>query len=275
MENDRHTTLPCVNDILEFLTELFKKGLSYSALNSARSSLSAIITLDGKPAGEHPFVVKFMKGAFKSRPAIPKNTVTWDPQIILNHLKTLSPVRKLSLRVLTQKCVTLLWLLSGQRGQSMAFIDIRNLSVQENYVKIRYGDVLKTTRPGFQQQEIKIKAYAPDRRLCIVKVLKEYINRRSSICPKDCHQLFISHQAPHGAVSTSTIARWVKIVMKNAGLDTSIFTPHSLRAASTSAAARKGVPLQTILTTAGWSNECTFRKYYDKPLKVTSQGLLD
>ena len=54
--------------------------------------------------------------------------------------------------------------------------------------------------------------------------------------------------------------------MSSAGLDMTIFTPHSIRAASTSAAAKSGVPVDTILTTAGWSRENTFRKYYQKPV---------
>ena len=55
--------------------------------------------------------------------------------------------------------------------------------------------------------------------------------------------------------------------MVKAGLDISVFTPHSVRGASTSAALRAKVPLETILTTAGWRKDNTFRKYYNKPLK--------
>ena len=243
-------------------------------MNTARSSLSTLIILDGKPAGEHPFIIRFLKGVFNIKPTLPKTNVTWDPQIVLDHLKTLSPVKNLNLRQLTLKCVTLLWLLSGQRGQTITLIDIRNITLGKSHVKIRFGDILKTTRPGFQQREIKLKAYAPDRRLCINTVLSEYIRRRNSISPQNCYQLFISFQRPYAAVSSATIGRWVKEVMQKSGLDTSIFTPHSLRAASTSAAARKNVPLDTILNTAGWSNESTFRKYYDKPLKQCDMQLV-
>jgi integrase len=265
---------PSISNVLDFLTELFNKGLSYSAINTARSSLSTVVFIDDKPVGQHPFVVRFLKGTFNKRPAIPKTNVTWDPQTVLDYLKTLSPVKNLSFKKLTFKCVTLLWLLSGQRGQSITLIDVRNVDLDKNRVKIRFGDLLKTTRPGFQQREIKLKAYAPDRRLCIVTVLAEYINRRASVKPENCFQLFISYQKPFCAVSKSSIARWVKTVMNEAGLDTNIFTPHSLRSASTSAAARNNVPLNTILATAGWSNENTFRKYYNKPLLKHEQGLL-
>ena len=56
--------------------------------------------------------------------------------------------------------------------------------------------------------------------------------------------------------------------MREAGLDIKKFTPHSIRAASTSAAMRNGIPIDSILATAGWTKESTFRKYYNKPLAV-------
>ena len=48
------------------------------------------------------------------------------------------------------------------------------------------------------------------------------------------------------------------------------FTVHSTRSAATSAAKAAQVPVDTIIKTAGWSGECSFAKYYDKPL--TSEG---
>ena len=82
-----------VQNILEFLTSLHNEGLGYSALNTARSSLSSIISIEGRPAGDHLLVTKFMKGAFNLRPANPKTNCTWDPEIMLKYLKTLSPVK--------------------------------------------------------------------------------------------------------------------------------------------------------------------------------------
>ena len=216
---------PSVADVLEYLTELFHSGLSYSSLNTARSALSAIINVQGKPVGEHPYVVRFLKGVFNLRPSMPKNTTTWDPEIVLKYLKTLPPVKKLDFKMLTLKCVTLLWLLSGQRGQSMRLIDFRNIKIDKDKVKISFGDVLKTTRPGYQQKEIIIKAFTPDRRICLVNTLKHYLSKRNELAKGIYTQLFISVTKPYEPVTTSTISRWVKQVMKNSGLDVGVFTP--------------------------------------------------
>ena len=80
----------------------------------------------------------------------------------------------------------------------------------------------------------------------------------------------------YGPVSRDTISRWVKTVMQQGGIDTTKFKPHSTRAASTSAASRNAVPLDNILTGAGWKSDCVFAKYYNKPVesKSFSEGVL-
>ena len=56
--------------------------------------------------------------------------------------------------------------------------------------------------------------------------------------------------------------------MRLAGIDVSIFSPDSVRSASTSAA---NVLVDTILCTAGWSQEFTFRKFYKKTIDSSGQ----
>ena len=260
---------PDIEVVIDFLSQLFEKGLGYSCINSARSALSTFININNNPVGQHPLVVRLMKGIFNKRPSLPKNNITWDPEIVLNYLKTLSPAAKLNLINLSIKTVALILILTGQRGQSLHLLDIRNVTVSSGYIKFKFGDILKTSRPGYQQGEITVKAYAPDRRLCLVTVVKEYLEKTKQL-RKDTTAMFISTTKPHKKVSRDTISRWFKVAMTKAGLDMSLFTAHSVRSASTSAAGRANVPLQTILKTAGWSRQTTFSKYYEKPLQKTT-----
>ena len=71
-DNDIPANSPSINDIVEFLTFLFDQGLGYSAINTARSSLSSLYTFDGKSVGEHTLVVRLLKGIFNERPALPR-----------------------------------------------------------------------------------------------------------------------------------------------------------------------------------------------------------
>ena len=247
------------------MTELFHQGLGYSSLNSARSALSTYITIDGTPVGSHQLMKRFMKGVFNLRPALPKNEVTWDTNCVLRYLKKLSPVRKLSLKELTFKLVMLTALLTGQRCQTLHALKVKDTTVSPNHVKFRVKTLLKQSRPGHHLGELSIKGFAPDRRICIVTTIQEYLRRTSSL--RNCDQLLVSYVRPHGPVSKDTISRWVKTVLNFSGVDTTIFSAHSTRAASTTKAKLSHVPLGTILKTAGWSSTNTFATYYDKTVK--------
>ncbi|CAC5405659.1 unnamed protein product [Mytilus coruscus] len=67
-------------------------------------------------------------------------------------------------------------------------------------------------------------------------------------------------------VACATIARWIKTVLKLAGIDADMFKAHSTRAASTSAAFLAGMPIKDILKAAGWSNESVFGRFYQKKI---------
>ena len=66
--------------------------------------------------------------------------------------------------------------------------------------------------------------------------------------------------------------------MIDAGIDMSLFSPHSTRAAATSAAERMNVSISTILRTAGWTGDSTFRKFYHNFVRMNcdfGSALLD
>jgi len=54
--------------------------------------------------------------------------------------------------------------------------------------------------------------------------------------------------------------------MQKSGIDVNLFKPHSTKAAATSKAFLKFVPLEHILSVAGWSSSGTFAKFYRKPV---------
>ena len=65
---------------------------------------------------------------------------------------------------------------------------------------------------------------------------------------------------PHKAVTLSCIARWLRTILKEAGIDSSIVGGHSTRGVSASAAARGGVTLEEILKVANWSLESVIQR---------------
>jgi MarR-like DNA-binding transcriptional regulator SgrR of sgrS sRNA len=140
------------------------------------------------------------------------------------------------------------------------------MKISDKSCVFKIEKLLKTSKPGKHLSRIELLAYSPEKALCIVEYLKLYLERTESLRENNT-QLLISYQKPYGPVTTDTIARWIKQVLAEAGIDTSIFTAHSTRAASTSAAKTKQIPIDTILTAAGWSNESTFARFYNKPIR--------
>ena len=70
--------------------------------------------------------------------------------------------------------------------------------------------------------------------------------------------LSLCHRKPNGLTSIDTLACWVKQMMIAAGIDSTVFQPHSCQAASTSKANSAGVPLHEILRAGQWSQDSTF-----------------
>lgn len=250
---------------MDFLTVLFHEGKGYSSLNTARSAVSCLSLKDSVSVGNHPLVRKFLKGVFNLRPSLPRSNVTWDADVVLRFLKQWSPASCLSLSQLTVKVVLLCLLVTGQRGQTIWLMDLRNLVWSKDDVRCTFGDLLKTSGPGKHQTELVLGSFPQDKTLCVVHYLKQYVKRTKPFRGTET-RLFISWKAPHQAVSRDTIRRWTKTGLSKAGIDMNIFTPHSTRAASTSKAVQK-VPLKTILKTVGWRRPSTFAVFYHKSVQ--------
>ncbi len=269
-EKQADTIQPPIGIAVDFLADLYGKGLTYSAINTARSALSTFLVTDHGSFGEIPIVKRFMKGIYQSRPTLPRYVHTWDPAIVLNYLKKLSPVRKLSLKDLTLKLVMLTALTTAQRLQTMQLLDISKMIKGKNAFKFEVTELVKQSKPGRKPLVVELPAYPPDRRLCVQTVLAAYLERTNDIRDSET-RLFVSHTKPHHKVTRDTLARWIKTVMCQSGIDTSVFGAHSTRSASTSVAARAGFPTDDILKAAGWSAELTFAKYYNKPVQKSGQ----
>ena len=100
--------------------------------------------------------------------------------------------------------------------------------------------------------------------LCPVYAIKKYLDIRSERSGEP--NFFVTTIKPYHDAHHDSIARWIKGILCDAGIDTRSYQAHSCRAASTSTAALKGVSLSTIMKSASWSNVNTFKKHYHKDI---------
>lgn len=252
-----------VNTVVIFLTEQFEKGASYSTLNTHRSALSLLI---GNNIGSDESIKRLLKGVFKIRPARPKYNCTWDPQIVLNLISEWYPNSDLSLERITKKVAILLALCTGHRVQTFSLIKVENIHFTPNEINIFIPDIIKTSAPGRDSPVLSLPYFTENPKVCPAKTIQDYIERTRDR-PTNVNSLLITYKKPYKAATTQSISRWIKQVLSQSGVDTSVFSAHSTRHASTSAAASAGVSLDVIRRTAGWTQQSnTFAKYYNRKI---------
>ena len=167
---------------IEFLRELYEEWLGYSAINTARSALSSVITPNGGiPFGRDPLVCRFLKGIFELKPCLPKYSKIWDVNNVLCYFKSCSLVGEMDLKDLTMNLATLLCLLTGQLCQTIHKMDMNFIQLEEHRCTITIREVLKHTKVGKHQAPFQFCSYPPDRKICIVEYLREYIKRTSQL----------------------------------------------------------------------------------------------
>jgi hypothetical protein len=257
---------PSMREALSFLMQLHNKGLGYSTIGTARSALSnVIVNGECENFGSHPLVSRFMKSVFLAHKPTPKYNATWDVGVVLNYLATFYPHCDITLKQLTLKLVMIILLTSGQRGQTVHFMSLDGMQMSNDACYFHIMEHVKTSKPGLPATKVVVKKYPLNEKLCPLKTLQDYLSRTATIRNGE-NKLFISYQKPYKAVTRQTISRWVKTTMTNAGIDTTRFHPHSTRAASTSKANTRAVPIDIIMSTAGWQSAKTFQKFYNKPI---------
>lgn len=254
-----------VPTLLKFLTEQLKAGSSYSSLNTYRSALALIY---GKEFSEGDLVTRFFKGVYRIKPSLPKYSTTWDPNVILDYLCTLYPNEELVLERISKKLVTLLALSTAQRVQTLSLININNIKYNTTNIEITIDDLIKTSAPGRRLPRLIIPYFPNKVEICPAKTLLSYVEKtkiyRNALRTE---RLILTTKKPIHNASSSTISRWIKTTLFDSGIDTTIFTAHSVRHASTSAANRKGVSIDIIKKTAGWTGDSlVFGRFYNRPL---------
>ena len=108
-------------------------------------------------------------------------------------------------------------------------------------------------------------------KLCPVKALRVYVDQTKDKRAEKEYKFFLALKKPHLSVSTGTISRWLKEMLRMAGINNK-FTAHLTRAASVSAAKAKGLTVREILNGGNWSRESTFNKFYNKEITLTTKN---
>jgi len=270
LQRNRNPIEGPIEDVANFLADLFKEGYLYRSLNSYRSAISALHSkVDGYSIGQHPLITRMLKGVFNERPPVAKYSAFWDVSVVLRYLKGLGMNDTLSLRLLTIKLAMLMALTRPARSVDLSKLDIRARSFSVAGATFKAQHLSKQSRVSKPLADFFYPRYREDENICPVVTLQAYEARtlefRAWSTQNRKTLLFLSWIGKHDPVTGSTIARWLKTCLTEAGINTEIFKAHSVRGASSSTAASAGVTTADILKTADWSSAGTFQKFYLRP----------
>ena len=262
---------PSIAKVLDFLSSLVSDGKAYRTVNVHRSMLSSTLgKLDGFDLGKHPLVVKLMRGVYNKKPPSPKYSNFWEVDSVIDFLISLGPNRDLPFKSLSMKLAMLLALASLCRVSELASIDRYSVVFLNNQAKFSLQKPRKSQRNS-SLQVITLEKLLPLPLACPVETLKDFLSASDQLRQGEkAKSLFIGLRPPHSSVGASSVARWLKIILNVAGVDTSIYSAHSTRGASASNAVNSGVPTEAILAAGNWNSESTFTRFYRRTAKGAS-----
>nr|CAI5869185.1 unnamed protein product [Callosobruchus analis] len=257
-ENNLSLYAAPVSEVIQFLHQLFSNGNHlYGTFNSYRSALSLIFH---KELSNNPLLKRFLKSIARQRPQTPRYNYTWDPGVVLRYLQGLKGTP--SLKLLSQKAVTLLALVTGGRLQTISLIRLSNIVSSTEKIQIYITDHIKTTFALKTQPCLHIPFFSGNKSICPASTLLKYIDATEGLRQNEDY-LFLTYAGKHRRATKQTISRWVKCTLKEAGVETFLFKPHSTWHSAASAAKRAGISIEEICRTA------TFARFYERPLQDT------
>lgn len=166
--------------IVQFLTDIYHKGLQYRTVSGYRSMLSAVLSpIEGHKVGQHPYVIQLLKGVFNSRPPTVRLIPEWDLLKVLEALQKapFEPLHKAPLKLVAFKTVFLIAITSYRRCSDLQSLRLEEGSIniqQKGITFIRHG-LAKQNRPSHFGATIFIPAFPENKKLDPKRSLYYYL----------------------------------------------------------------------------------------------------
>jgi hypothetical protein len=233
-----------VTDIMNYLTLLYKRKLSYSTINIHRSAISMTLAkVDGAPLGGHSLITRLMKGIFTKRSPTRKVPSVWDPAPVLECFMHWS--LPLSRAQLVRKCAFIIAITSARQLSELFFLKCvgNHIQVKDDFIQFVPLFHSKTDRAGHFGPPIRLKAWKEDTSICPVALACALLAERVNLGIRH-DRLFFNIQHPDAEMFLSSFQRCICWCLKDAVIQA---PPGSTRATAASSALGRGVFMANIL----------------------------
>jgi site-specific recombinase XerD len=243
-----------IDVVLSFLQRYV--GLSESRIRSAVASLKFFLKIYKRvDLTTNPLLDMFAKGAQNLAPLPREKTDIWNPTTVLDWIES-QPVPSDFLPC-AREALILLLLATGWRVDDVWKLANR-MSVTPEAAVFFFGAKRKCKIKGKFTVSQTIGRLTTNERLCPIRAVLSF-REKANVFRKDSCFLFVSSTG-HRA-SKDTLRHWVEWTLSRAGIFDSA---GSCRSASTSAACARNRPIDAIMSSAGWSSETTFQRFYHR-----------
>jgi len=168
-----------------------------------------------------------MKGVFNDRPPLPRYTSTWNVQTVLSLLSSWGDNECLSMKQLSWKTAMLMALTRPSRSADLSQLSLCGKQYKPEGAAFLPSSLAKQSRQGKPITKFFFPSFPHDPGLCPVVTLRAYEERTAPIRGTES-KLFLALIKPCKVVTSSTIARWLKLLLEAAGVDISVFNAHSV-----------------------------------------------
>ena len=134
---------------------------------------------------------------FKKRPSLLCYIVTYDLAKVLQHIS--NSYSKMPLECLTKRLATLMYILSGQRCQTMSLLNTTYMHIDESHCIFYIASLLKTIRPDFHQHPLEFRG-CTDEYLCVITYIERYLLETKELKHSD-GGFFISFKPSHKSMT--------------------------------------------------------------------------
>lgn len=180
------------------------------------------------PVGQHPYIIRLLKGVFNLRPPVAKLLPEWDLPKVLKAIQKypFEPMSKTSLKYVTYKAVFLTAITTFRRCSDLQALKLGEgmVSVQADGITFQRQGLAKQDRPGHTPVSIFVPAFKENMLLDPRRAIALYLKKTEPFRSKDGRDetsLFLTVNSPHEKASARTLGRYIVKTIQEAYDDSS------------------------------------------------------
>lgn len=136
-------------------------------------------------------------------------------------------------------------------------IKINNIVKNEESIQTFIDEKTKTSDKNMPQPILYLPFFKNHPKLCLASILEAYIHKTKDIPPSDLVYLIFTTKNPFHAATPQTISRWIKLMITQSGINTTLYSSYIIKHSAVSTASLAGANIEVIRNVAGWSEKST------------------